>query len=565
MIHNLPAKWDIEADVVSIGSGGGGLTAAITAHDHGASALVLECAEAIGGVTAFSMGEVWIPGHHLMAAAGIRDSAESGYRYVRKLSLGHGDDAAMLNQAIHGPVALKYFEERIGLKMCIIRDLPDYYYPQVPDSLAEGRYLEVLPFAAQSLGAWQAKTRVSPHVPYALTHEDIFKGGGMANIMNWDFNAMAERLAADLRCAGPGLAAYYVKGVLDRGIPVHTGVKAEQLIGDGRRIAGLRVLKDGREICVKAKRGVVIAVSSYERNFSYAKTLGHQLNPVSMVMPTIDGAHLRLAGPVGARIARVPDVTMLGFHIPGEELEEGEPLWRGALPFLGLPHTIVVNRAGRRFADEAFYRSVYFALDAIDGGTQSQPNFPCWVVFDSQARAKYPFGSLMPGQELPEGLSVKAGSIEELAGRIGVDARGLAATVAAFNGYCERGEDPEFGRGTRPWGATMCGDPRQKPNANLGPLLQAPFHAVELHRMAGGGIASTGLLADAHCRAVGWDDRPIEGLYVAGNSAARLDNGAFMQSGITNARGMTHGYLAGLHAAGQPSGLLQAALRRPPA
>lgn len=564
MITRQPAQWDLETDVVAIGSGGGGLTAAITAHDHGARALVLERSAAIGGVTAFSMGEVWIPGNHLAAAAGIADTAESGYRYVRSLSLGYGEDSAMLNQAIHGPVALRYFEQRIGLKMRLIRDLPDYYYPHYADSLPEGRYLEVEPFPAQALGEWQARTRVSPHVPYALTHEDIFKGGGMANMLNWDFNLMAERLAQDLRCAGPGLAAYYVKGALDRGIPIHTGVQVEELVGDGARITGLRAVKDGRDFFVKASRGVVIAVSSYERNPGLAKTLGHQLDPVSMVMPTIDGAHLRLAGQAGARIARVPDVTMLGFHIPGEEMEEGVPLWRGALPFLGLPHTLVVNRAGRRFADEAFYRSVYFALDVFDGGTQTQPNFPCWVVFDSQARAKYPFGSLMPGQELPEGFGVKAGSLAELAAKTGIEAGALAATVAAFNGYCESGTDPEFQRGTRPWGAFMCGDPRQRPNPNLGPLSQAPYYAVELRRMAGGGICSTGLLADHHCRAVGWNDRPIEGLYAAGNSVARLDNGAFMQSGITNARGLTHGYLAGRHAAGQPSELLAAALKRLP-
>jgi 3-oxosteroid 1-dehydrogenase len=562
MIRNIPEKWDLEADIVSLGSGGGGLSAAITAHDHGSSAMVLERSSQVGGVTAYSMGEVWIPGNHLAAALGIEDSAESGYRYVKSLSLGYGEETAILNQAVHAPVALKYFEDKIGLTMCVIRDLPDYYFPSYHDSLGEGRYLEVLPFPAATLGDWQSKTRVSPHVPYSLTHADIFHNGGLANMVNWDYSVMSGRLANDERCAGPGLAAYFVKGVLDRGIPLHTGVHAEELVGDGKRIVGLRATRDGADIFVKANRGVVIAVSSYERNLNFAKTLGHQLNPVSMVMPSIDGAHLRLAGKFGARIARVPDATMLGFHIPGEEQEEGVPLWRGALPFLGLPHTIVVNRAGRRFSNEAFYRSVYFALDVIDGATQTHPNFPCWVIFDNQARSKYPFGSVMPGQELPDGLGVKAESLSELAGKIGVDANGLAATVATFNGYCDKGVDPEFKRGTFPWGALMCGDPSYKPNANLGPLMQGPFYAVELHRMAGGGIAAAGVVADQHCRALDWDNQPIEGLYVAGNSMARLDNGAVMQSGITNARGMTHGYLAGRHAAGKPSELLQKEIKR---
>jgi 3-oxosteroid 1-dehydrogenase len=202
------------------------------------------------------------------------------------------------------------------------------------------------------------------------------------------------------------------------------------------------------------------------------------------------------------------------------------------------------------------------ALDIIDGGTQTHPNYPCWSIFDSQARAKYPFGGVMPGQDLPEGMGIQAQSIAELAGKIGVDAQRLSSTISAFNACCEKGEDPEFHRGSRPWSVVMCGDPFQKPNPNLGPLVKSPFYAVELHRMAGGGIASTGVLADYQCRVIGWDDKPIEGLYVAGNSMARIDNGAIMQSGVTNARGMTHGYLAGCHAAGKPSDLLQRAMDR---
>lgn len=562
MLNNVPDMWDLEADVVSVGSGGAGLTAAITAVDHGVSAMVLERSDQVGGVTAYSMGEVWIPGNHLAKDLGINDSIESGYRYVKQLSMGYGEDLAMVNQAVHGPVALKFLEDAIGLKMSVIRNLPDYYYPYSENGLPEGRYLEAEPFPAKTLGDWQSKTRVSPHVPYSMTHEDIFSGGGMANMAGWDYQLMAQRLANDERTAGPGLVAYLVKGVLDREIPIHTNTNVEELIGDGERIVGVRATQNGKDIFVKANHGVVVAVSSYERNANYAKTLGHQLNVQSMVMESVDGAHLRLAGKVGGRIARVPDVTLLGFHVPGEEQENGVPLWRGALPFLGMPHTIVVNKAGKRFANEGFYRSIYFATDVIDGNTQTHSNFPCWAILDRQAREKYPFGSLMPMQDLPEEMGVTADSLQELAEKIGIDAQALESTVQRFNGYCQTGVDLEFNRGTHPWGALMCGDQNQKPNGNLGPLEKGPFYAIQLHRLAGGGICSTGLMADQHCRVMGWDDKPIEGLYVAGNSQARLDNGAFMQSGITNARGLTHGYLAGRHAAGKPSDLLAKEIQR---
>jgi 3-oxosteroid 1-dehydrogenase len=550
VIRNLPDSWDFEADVVSIGSGGGGLAAAITAHDHGASALVLERSDQVGGVMAYSLGEVWVPGNDHAAALGIEDSAESGFRYVKSLGVGYADDIAILNQAIHAPAMIRYFEQSIGLKMMVMRDYPDYYYGSSNDSVAEGRLLEVEPFPAATLGEeWQAKTRVSPHVMYGMTHLDITKNGGSANI-----------LMKDERCLGSGLVCYFVKAALDRSIAMHTGINVQELISDGTRIIGLRATKDGAEIFIKANKGVVLAVSSFERSPVFTKTLGQQLDAQSVIMPEVDGAHLRLAGKHGARVARVPDVTMLGFHIPGEELQEGVPLWRNAMAFAGLPHSIIVNRAGRRIGDESFYRSMYSAVDAIDGKTQTHPNFPAWLVIDAQARAKYPLASIMPGGDLPESVGLRADSLAQLAAQTGIDAAGLAATITAFNGYCEAGEDLEFGRGNMPWSVCMTGDRFHTPSPNLGPLLQAPFYAVRLSRLAGSGISSAGIVVDEHCRAVGWDGVAIEGLYLAGNSVARLDNGAVMQSGMSNARGLAHGWLAGLHASGNPSTLLKPAI-----
>jgi 3-oxosteroid 1-dehydrogenase len=562
MLCNLPDKWDLEADLVSIGSGIGGLGAAIAAHDHGLSALVLERSDQVGGVTALSMGEVWVAGNKHAAALGIEDSPESGFRYLKRLSMDYGTDAAILNLVVHARAALDYFEQRIGLKMEVIRDCPDYYYTVSNDAVAEGRMLEVAPFAGATLGEWQAKTRISPQMPYGLTHDDMFKAGGAANVAKWDFTKMAARLSSDERCLGPGLAAYFVKGALDRNIPLHVGASAEELIADGARVVGVRVVKDGKNLFVKAKRGVVVAVSSYERNQDYNKTLSQQLELGSMVFATVNGANFRLAGPVGARIASVPDITSLGFIVPGQENEDASPVWNSALPVIGQPHTIVVNRAGKRFGNEAFYRSFYYKIGDIEGNDQTHPNFPCWTIIDSQARDKYPFGSIMPQQQWPEGFGYLAHTIADLARQIGIDAAALEATVATFNDNAEKGVDPDFGRGAHPWSGWICGDPFQKPNPNLGPLVKGPFYAVEMQRMGGTAITSTGILADNFGRALDWHDQPIEGLYVAGNSMARMETGAVMQSGISNARGMTFGWLIGCHAAGQPSDLLDREIKR---
>jgi 3-oxosteroid 1-dehydrogenase len=307
---------------------------------------------------------------------------------------------------------------------------------------------------------------------------------------------------------------------------------------------------------------VVIAVSSYERNRNLERTLGNQLDSESMLFSAIDGSNIRLAGPFGAKVARVPEISMAGFSVPGEETDEGIAVWRSAMPIIGLPHHMVVNSRGKRFGNEGFYRSFYYQTDNIDGVTQTHPNFPCWVVIDSQAREKYAFVSIMPGQDWPEGLGVVAESIEELADKAGIDKAGLADTVARFNANAERGVDPEFGRGEQPWGAWMTGDKTHKPNANLGPIVKPPFYAVKLSRMGATGIPAAGLKIDRNANVVGWDEQPIPGLYAAGNSAARMESGAVMQSGVSNARGMTYGWLAALHAAGRPSELLDAEIAR---
>ncbi|WP_188768403.1 FAD-binding protein [Novosphingobium endophyticum] len=562
MLDNAPSAWDIETDFISIGSGIGGLSAAITASELGLDALVLERADQVGGVTALSMGEVWVAGNHHAAALEIEDSTESGFRYLQRLSMGYGSDLAILNKVAHAREALRYFEDRIGLKMEVIRDCPDYYYGHSNDAVAEGRMLEVAPFPAATLGDWQEKTRISPQMPYGMTHHDMFTAGGTANIARWDFGKMAERLTNDERCLGPGLAAYFVKGALDRDVALMTGTSAEELIADGERVVGVRAVKDGRDIRIRARKGVLVAVSSYERNQDYNKTLSRQLELGSMVFATVDGANFRLTGPLGARIASVPDITSLGFTIPGMEGEDGRPLWNSALPVIGQPHTIVVNRAGKRFGNEAFYRSFYYTIDHIDGATQTHPNFPCWAVIDSQVREKYPFGSVMPGSDWPEGLGVQADTLRDLAAKTGIDGDALEETVARFNANAQNGVDPDFGRGEHPWSTWMCGDPFHEPCPVLGPLIKPPFFAVRLERMGGTAITSSGILTDMHGAALDWDDRPMPGLYVAGNSQARMETGAVMQSGISNARGMTYGWLAARHAAGQPSTLLAREVER---
>jgi 3-oxosteroid 1-dehydrogenase len=549
--NDKPARWDIEVDFVSIGSGIGGLAGAITAHDHRLSAIVLEKSGLVGGVTAYSFGELWVAANHLQAARGIEDSLESGLRYVEWLSMGFGDPQLMRNYLVHAPIVLKYFEENAGLRWAVIPDFSDYYWPQHEDSLREGRFLEVLPFPAASLGEWQALTRTTPHAPYGLTHDDIFGQGGAANIANWDFSIMGDRLEKDERCLGPGLAASFVKAALDRDIPLYIDTAVVGLITERGRVVGVRGNQAGRDVFIRASRGVLVAAGAYDGNPALDMLLDHRKGLVSAVPSSVTGDSIKMAGAVGAKIGQVPTPDFLGYHIPGEE-QDGQPLWRASMLECGFPHTVVVNRAGRRFGDESFYRSIGHSTPTIRGGDQTQPNFPCWLILDSQYQQKYPLGSLLPGQEYPEGLATKADTIRELAQEIGADPAALVDEIEKFNGYATEGVDRDFQRGEKAWSQYLCGDRAHKPNPNLGTIAHGPFYAIPQQRL-GTGMVSAGIVGDIHGRVVGYDDEPIEGLYVAGNAMVRLDNGAGYQSGMMNGRGMVFGYLAGRHAAGDPS------------
>src|SRR6185295_11485954 len=221
------------------------------------------------------------------------------------------------------------------------------------------------------------------------------------NFSNWDFSVMGGRLERDERCLGPALAATFVKGALDRDIPFHVETTVTELISDGTRVIGLRAQQPGGEVLIGANRGVLLAAGAYDGSPEIDDLFDHRRGLVSAVPPSVTGDSMRLAGVLGAKVGQVPTPDFLGYHMPGEE-HDGRPLWRAVLLEAGLPHSMLVNRAGRRFGDEAFYRTIGHAVGHFDPQTQTLPNYPCWLIVDSQFNQKYPFGSLMPGQEYPE-------------------------------------------------------------------------------------------------------------------------------------------------------------------
>jgi 3-oxosteroid 1-dehydrogenase len=548
-----PARWDLEVDLVGVGSGLGATAAAIAAHDLGLRCAIVEKAPKLGGLSAFGGGEVFVPANRQMRALGLDDSLEDGRRYIEFVAMGYGSAAHRERWLATMHEAVEYYEDRAGVRWKACQGLPDYYYPYAPGSKASGRYLSVELFDGKTLGEWQARTFLTPIMPMGALHEEMYEWGGLARVTEWNFELLGQRIAQDLRSFGPGMMGYFVKAaVVDRRIPAFVETPARELVTEGERVVGVRAeRKDGSSFFVGASRGVVLAVGGYDHNKPMA-CMFENVHDWHGVFPAyLDGDHIAMAGEVGAAIASVPPTNLAlfyGYQIPGEECE-GRPLYRSSWE-CGCPHAIWVNRRGERFCDESFYKDYQPRARAWDGKRQEQPNLEPYLIFDGNYRERYPLGSFMPGQPLPEGLVVQAETPRELAAKLGIDPDGLERTLERWNRYAAQGEDPDFGKGSMPWAVRLVGDLSYE-NPNVGPLDKPPYCGVRLVPVSVG-INSHGLAWNTDAQVMHVRGRPIAGLYAVGNSAAIVDLGGGYQSGTSNCRAVTWGYVAGRHAAGRP-------------
>jgi 3-oxosteroid 1-dehydrogenase len=533
--------WDAHYDVVCVGSGAGGLAAAVVAADRGARVLVVEKDDKLGGVTALTGGQIWIAPNPYQTGIGVEDQPDDALAYMDFLSAGMGDRANRKAFVARGGEALSHLRD-LGLGLCPIPAFPDYYYPDAPGSRATGRYLEPLPFSASGLGSWADRIVVgqgamtTQHGGSALTNADLADAATDPARLG---AIKAARLAQNERCMGSGLVANLVSMALEAGVTMWTASPALRLIGEAC-VEGIEVGGDDRKRRIEA-RSVVLATGAYDWSPELVETHEFVKDMYSLTPPTVTGDHFKLAAQFRAATATtLPQGCSrhVGIHIPGESWG-GRPFYR--MMIMGLPHCIMVNGQGRRFGDESFFHTYSSTIYAFDGHRQSFPNWPAWFVFDQTYRDKYPIGPITPREALPQGMAVTAETITALATAAGINPSGLEETVERFNEHAERGVDPDFERGSKLWSHSW-GDSRQA-NPNLGPVLKPPFYAISLARV-GTGLASAGLKTDAAAHVIGIDGIPIEGLYAIGNAAARIEMGCGYNSGMAIGRSLVFAYLA---------------------
>ena len=546
--------WYTTVDVLCVGSGAGGLSAAITAAQAGAQVLVVEKDTKVGGVTGISSGQCWAGNNSQASAANIPDSKEETLAYLGHLSQGLADLELQDHFVDDSVDTIDYLHQNIGIPFNVVRDYPDYYFPAVKGSKGSGRYLEVTPFDASILGEWADKCIVTSYGQgYAYTtsqewvdHQTGFLTGKAKPI--WE--CLESHASKDERCAGAGLAAYLLKAALDRKVQFWLESPAVKLIVENNKVLGATVSTPEGDRHVRATQGVLLATSGYDWNKELVKNFEALPNAGSMCPPTVEGDHITMAAQVAAipHPSRAPSQTpvFVGYQVPGEQVY-GKPSYRMYLP--GAPHSIIVNAKGKRFANDSFYPDVATKVSRFDGQEQGMANWPAWLVFDQQMLTKYGLLPFFPGQPLPDDMGPVAGSIEGLAQMTGIDEQGLIETINHFNQQCETGVD-DFGRGTVPWGRLMAGDPSLEGNQNMAPIITGPFYAIKIERVVMG-VPTAGLKVNRDAQVINVTGQAVEGLYAAGNSTSWLEIGGGYNSGIANTRGLVQGHNAAKHMTNQ--------------
>jgi succinate dehydrogenase/fumarate reductase flavoprotein subunit len=578
-----------EVDVVVIGSGAAGLMAALTAAVAGARVLVLESEALVGGTTAISGGAAWVPNHgYSYDALKASDTPAAARTYL----LGEGRDQLLDPEVVDrfvatAPVVARFVEEHTYMSWIPVV-WPDYT-SDIPGA-SNFRSLFPGPFPPEVLG--EAAALVRPP-----------KKSGMARnpLPLWLLNGMK-----DVWIAGYAMIGAFLEGCLRKGVDVRTEARATRLLAGESGVTGVVVDCDGTERTVTAAQGVVLATGGFETADDLtSKYLGAAF-PVQVSPKGHNGDAVRMAEAVGADLVAVDQAWwMPAIQVPGEEMD-GEPISRLIQGERALPHTIMVNNRGERFANEAIsYNALGAVMRRADPVTGEMPNATAWLVFDEYYHRHYGFLGAPPGGEYPA-IVERADTLEELARRIGIDAQGLVRTVDQFNGEARHGRDPWFHRGTstferffgdhnvllgkaspNSWApsqavrarlaiSTAIGpvvgrlmgrtakarDPERmrrrvvpllarimRPcldnpaSGTLGPLDTAPFYAVKVEASAIGTVG--GPRTDEIGRVLDTQGAVIPGLYAAGNAGGAPTNGFYGGAGGTIALGLTFGYLAG--------------------
>ncbi|MGI9293396.1 MAG: FAD-binding protein [Pseudomonadales bacterium] len=547
-----------------MGSGAGALTAAIRAHYEGASVLVIEKTELLGGTSAMSGGVLWLPNSPLIASAGGQDSEKEAKGYMHSVinepALAHKIDAYVDNI----PPFIDFLHSKTHVRFEVLANFPDMY----PDNadFKMHRCHESQPFNAKVLGDELQKIR--PQHPqtslwgligWTATESLILQARGKG--WWWVATSMVARYMLDLPwrfkskrdrrlVLGGALVGALRRSMLERNMPLWLNTAATELLVEDGRVIGISARKDGQNVKIRANKAVILASGGFEKNNAMRQRYLAKPTDAAWTAgsPGNTGEMIEAGEKLGAELAFMDE----GWWGPTITLP-GEPQARMLIIEKNLPGSILVNKIGERFVNESSsYTKVYRGIMAAN--QPGKETVPAYLIFDANYRARYPFGPMLPKTFQPDWAVSKvakqeikkAATIRELAEKLDIDPANLEQTVSKMNDYARTGKDLDFQRGDATYDQYY-GDQDVKPNCCLGPIDSAPYYGVKVYPGELG--TKGGLMTDAQARVQNSSGKTIQGLYAIGNCSASVMGTTYPASGATLGPAMVFGYVAGAAAA----------------
>jgi 3-oxosteroid 1-dehydrogenase len=562
---------DNVVDVLVIGSGGGGMTAALVADASGLDTLVVEKSPQFGGSTALSGGGIWVPGAPAQRRAGYSLPPDDVVEYVRQITDGLVTDARIKQYVDAAPQMMEFLEDLSPWFDFVWK--PGYadYYPELPGGSEQGSTINVPPIDLRKLGDDEQLLLT----PLALAPRGIWLGpkelrsfyqvrqswAGKAVLVKLVWRMMRARVFGErIAAIGQSLAARLRLAMKDRGVPLWLNAPMTQLLTspDGT-VTGAVVVKDGKPQRIQARRGVVLASGGFDHDLAWRKEhLPEVDQDWSFGNPAATGDGIRAGQQVGADT----DLLDEAWWFPAIQWPDGRMQFM--LNERMMPSQFIVNGDGKRFINEAApYMDFGHAM--IEGQKSGVEHIPCWLITDHRSFNRYvvaghlpipkipgapvPTGRKLPKAWLESGVVKAADSWDELATKIGVPAAHLHSTATRFNELAASGHDDDFNRGDSVYD-NYYGDPTL-PNPNLYPLGKPPYYAF---RMVLGDLGTSGgLRTDEHARVLRADDTVVRGLYAVGNTSAPVMGRSYAGAGATIGPAMTFGYVAAKHLVSESS------------
>lgn len=551
-------------DLIVVGSGASGLSAAVTAAHLGLRVAVLEKASVLGGTSAWSGGWLWVPRNPLAVEAGIHEPISAPLQYLESIMGNRAKDPRIAKFLEIGPDMVRFFRDETAVAWVDGNAVPDFV--DLPGAVAGGRSLCAAPYDGRNLGRWIKKLR-PPLGVISLAGMGIAAGADLRHFFNatrklpsslyvmkrlgkhlWD---LARHGRAMQLANGNALVARLMRAALDRQVALFTDCPVQGVTMENGRVTGV-TLKGGATL--RAGAGVVLAAGGFPHDKTLQDRLfGAETGPehFSAAPDSNTGDGLKIGQSAGGQIET--DLANAGAWAPVSRVPRGDGTFAN-FPHLierAKPGIIAVRGDGVRFTNEAnSYHA--FMRDLFDATPAGDPPF-CWLIADHRAQRRWGLGWSRPfpfplAPYRRKGYLKSGRSVAELARTCGLDAGVLGATIAAFNSQAAQGSDPAFGRGASRYNQVQ-GDMEHRPNPALGPLTKAPFHAVKI--VPGSLGTFSGLASDEYARVLDADRAPVPGLYAAGNDLSSIFAGHYPSGGITLGPGMTFGYIAAQTAAGR--------------